>query len=212
MLSVIEPAAVPPIVLLLTVWVTPLVGRTRNRRCASTVRGAETDCVPGDGKRIGGGGDQNARVAQGCRCERPRRGLIDVVVRDGPVAVIGLKAYTRYGKAASSKEVEDVVVVDQVAGVVVGAGRPETHDTLDRQVGAGGTDVVLRDGVVAIAASRSGGAEEHIASRRCRRCCCRSQDRAVCYPIVRCTANKPNRAGAGIGRNGRIGERQRGTA
>src|SRR6266536_1485805 len=37
MLSVIEPAAVPPIVLLLTVWVTPVVAATRMPRKPRTV-------------------------------------------------------------------------------------------------------------------------------------------------------------------------------
>ena len=96
-------------------------------------------------------------------CEHARRSLIDSVVGDGDVSSIGADANTGRGAHRRLEEVENIVVVDDVVGVVVWTERSERQYALGRQASRRRADVVIGNEVAAVCAT-GGGADQDVAA------------------------------------------------
>ena len=140
------------------------IPQTTDGRCSSAISRTESnsisDYVSG---ACAAGLNQNASIGQGGGSEHARCGLVDPVAGDGGGDVVCLDTDARHG-GSRVEEVKDVVAINGVGRVVIWAGRSERHHALAWQVGAGRSDVVIRNRVAAICATRRC-ADQNIAAR-----------------------------------------------
>ncbi len=94
------------------------VSRTADRSGPGAVGGAEADGVSGDGVVAPGGGHGDSGIAQGRAGEGARRGLVQAVVGDSPGVTAG-KDGDAGGRPSRVKEIKDIIVTDNDAGVIV---------------------------------------------------------------------------------------------
>src|SRR5690242_13467533 len=87
---------------------------------------------------------RNTCIAQASGREDAGRGLVDSIVRDRPIRVAGSKINAADRGAACAEEIKDIVIVDEVTGVLSGSAGvcANSSNGLDGKTCSGRPDVV----------------------------------------------------------------------